>query len=370
MRIVWDARVLCGPEIRGIGSYMSNLVPAMLDRRPDLDIQLFTDSPPPSQLRLRGLVPQMVGPTKGYRWQLWERFVLPWHARRAGADLLHSPANTTPQRTPMPRVVTVHDVIPYLSHVTDASPQGRYWCRTVPDGVRRAAAVVTDSEVSRTDIARVFEVPADRIDVVPLAVGSDVRPPADVESSLRDRAIQPPYVLALAATAPRKNTLGVLRVFQRMARQNHDVRLVLTGVGPGLRVQITRALMELGIPVDRVHLFGFVDTDTRNALYAGSAAFLFLSLYEGFGLPILEAMRCGAPVVCSSRASCPEVAGDAAALVDPADEPAVAGIALDVVGLSGGARRQWQARGFARERQFSWSHTARMTLDVYDRVCA
>src|SRR4029078_8110219 len=89
-------------------------------------------------------------------------------------------------------------------------------------------------------------------------------------------------------------------------------------VGPGLHVQVNRAMTELGIPAERVHLFGFVDTDTRNVLYAGAAAFLFLSLYEGFGLPILEAMRCGAPVVCSSRASCPEVAGDAAALVDPA----------------------------------------------------
>jgi glycosyltransferase involved in cell wall biosynthesis len=177
-------------------------------------------------------------------------------------------------------------------------------------------------------------------------------------------------VLALAAIAPRKNTIGVLRVFQRIARENGDVNLVLTGVDHGLRSEINRALTTIDIPASRVKLLGFVNPDERNALYAGAAVFLFLTLYEGFGLPILEAMRCGAPVLCSDRSSCPEVAGDAAALVDPADEEAAARIALDLMALSAADRRRWQARGFERERQFSWRNTARLTLDVYDRVSA
>jgi glycosyltransferase involved in cell wall biosynthesis len=350
---------------------MSNLLPAMLEVRPDLDVRLFTDTPVTPGRPARAPVPQVVGPTRGYRWQLWERFVLPWHASLVHADVLHSPANTTPLRSAMPRVVTVHDVIPYLPAVAPSTISGHYWRRTVPEAVRRAAAVVTDSETSRIDIARVFEIPPERIDVVPLAVGADVqKPTGDLDSWLHARRLHRPYVLALAATAPRKNTIGVLRVFQRIARQNPDAHLVLTGVGHGLRSEIARALTTLEIPASRVKLLGFVAAEDRNALYAGAAVFLFLTLYEGFGLPILEAMRCGAPVLCSNRSSCPEVAGDAAALVDPADEEIAARIALDLMALSAADRRRWQVRGFQRERQFSWKNTARRTLDVYDRVSA
>jgi glycosyltransferase involved in cell wall biosynthesis len=111
-----------------------------------------------------------------------------------------------------------------------------------------------------------------------------------------------------------------------------------------------------------------VTAEQRNRLYYGAEVFLFLSLYEGFGLPILEAMRCGAPVLCSNRSSCPEVAGDAAFLVDPADEDAAAGALVAMLSATPSEREQWQLRGRTRERQFTWTRTAEMTLRVYDRV--
>jgi len=369
VKIVWDGRVLCGSEIRGMGNYATNLFHALRTARPELEILPFTDIQG-SSATTNGHVPaHVVGPTRGYRWHVWEQLVLPMHAYRVKADLLHSPANTCPSWSPMPRVVTVHDVIPYLPDVSGEPLHGRYWRRTVPDAVRRAHAILTDSEASRQDIARTFGVAPSRITVAPLAVGADVVVPEDRGASVtRGLGIRQPFVLALAATAPRKNTLGVLRVFKHLASQNDDVALVLTGVGSKFRSHLEAALLELEIPAVRVHLLDFVDSRVRNALYAQASVFAFLSLYEGFGLPILEAMRCGAPVLCSNRSSCPEVAGDAAVVVDPDDEAAAVSALSDMLSWGAQERERWQARGHAREREFTWARCAQTTLEVYDRV--
>lgn len=370
MRVAWDARVVYGPELRGMGTYTTNLLEAIGAARPDVDRVLLTDDTPGGRDRVPGLEPRVVGPKRGYRWQLWEQIGLPWHAARLRANLLHSPANTAPRLGIVPRVVTVHDVIPYLPEVSDTTLRGRYWQKTVPDAIRTAAAVITDSDVSRRDIMRVMGVSGDRISVIPLAVGRDVEPPApeSVRQVLESLSINQPYVLSLAAPAPRKNTLGVLRIFGRVARSCPDVLLVLTGVGSALRRQVLDAAAAEGIPESRLRLFEYVDAATRNGLYAGSTVFLFLTLYEGFGLPILEAMRCGAPVLCSTRSSCPDVAGDAAVLVDPGDEAAAADALRGMLTASSLQRQAWRACGQAREREFTWSRTAEMTLRVYDAV--
>jgi len=353
-----------------MGTYAVNLVRAIGCARPSLDRIVLTDEPTPHLDRIPGLSPRVVGPSRGYRWSLWEQVGLPWHATRLRADVLHSPANTAPLMGLVPRVVTVHDVIPYLPGVAPAPLSGRYWLHTVPKAIRAAAAVLTDSEASCRDIARIFNVPTERITVVPLAVGSDVEVPTEavVRSFLAAHDVRQPYVLSLAAPALRKNTIGVLRAFGRVARRCPDVQLVLTGVGPALRADVLAAADAHAIPVNRLRLFDYVDAESRNALYAGAAVFLFLTLYEGFGLPILEAMRCGAPVLCSTRSSCPEVAGDAAVMVDPADEAAAADALLAMIRASSSERAEWQARGSAREREFTWARTAKLTLSVYDAV--
>ena len=353
-----------------MGTYTTNLLQALAATRPELQNVLLTDASLGGRDRVPGYEPRIVGPMRGYRWQLWEQVGLPWHAARLRANLLHSPANTTPRVGIVPRVVTVHDVIPYLPDVAETTLTGRYWLKTVPDAIRSAAGVITDSEASRRDIVSVMGVPAGRITVIPLAVGRDVEPasPDDVRRVRQVLDVRQPYVLALAAPAPRKNTIGVLRVFGRIARRCPDVQLVLTGVGAGLRRTVLAAAAAHGIADTRVRMFEYVDAPTRNALYGGAAVFLFLTLYEGFGLPILEAMRCGAPVLCSSRSSCPEVAGDATVMVDPADEAAAADALHAMLTASSAQQQEWRTRGQAREREFTWARTAEMTLRVYDAV--
>jgi glycosyltransferase involved in cell wall biosynthesis len=370
VKVAWDARVIFAPQLRGMGSYAVNLLRAMGRARPELEPMLLIDESTPHVDRVNGLRPRVVGPSRGYRWQLWEQVGLPWHTTRLRADLLHSPANTAPRLRLVPQVVTVHDVIPYLPEIADRALEGRYWRHTVPQAIRNADAVITDSESSRQDLIRVLGLRQERITVVPLAVGADVERPADetIRSVLAVNGVQEPYVLSLAAPAPRKNTAGVLRVFARLLQTAPELQLVLTGVRSPFQEHVVELADALRIPAARLRLLDYVDAATRNALYAGAAVFLFLSLYEGFGLPILEAMRCGAPVLCSNRSSCPEVAGSAAVMVNPADEDEVIDALLGMLRAPAGDRACWQSLGAAREREFTWTRAAELTLKVYDAV--
>jgi glycosyltransferase involved in cell wall biosynthesis len=369
MRVAWDARPMFTPQLRGIGHYATRLLEALLTRNDRPDVVLFHDGAHPARNAPSGVSVRGIGPRRGYRWQIWERVSLPWHARFASCDLLHSLANTTPPSSALRRVVTVHDVISYLPEFAPPT-RLRYHSIVMPHAVRTAEMVVTDSLASKHDIMRVFDVPEERLRVVPLAIDESFRPPAASErAEIRKRlGVPDTYVLALGATARRKNTDGVLRVFKRMITRDEHQRLVLTGVDATLGAMVDGWMSKYAISADKVIRLPFVDDHALSALYADATAFLFLTLYEGFGLPILEAMRCGTPVVCSTRSSCPEVAGDAAALVDPTDEQRAAEIALSVLAERGPCRADRIARGIAHERGFSWDRTAAMTRAIYNEV--
>jgi glycosyltransferase involved in cell wall biosynthesis len=357
------------PQLRGIGHYATRLLAALLARSDRPEVTLFHDGAYPVTTVPPGVSVRAIGPRRGYRWQIWERAALPWHARFASCDLLHSLANTTPPSAALPRVVTVHDVISYLPEFAPPT-RLRYHSIVTPKAVRTAQMVVTDSLASKHDIMRVFDVPQERLRVVPLAIDDSFHPPAARErADIRQRlGVPESYVLALGATGRRKNTDGVLRVFKRMLTLDEQQRLVLTGVDATLGRMVDGWMHKYAIAADKVIRLPFVDDHALSALYADATAFLFLTLYEGFGLPILEAMRCGTPVVCSTRSSCPEVAGDAAALVDPADEDRAAEVALSVIAERGECRAGRIARGVAHERTFSWERTAAMTRAIYEEV--
>jgi glycosyltransferase involved in cell wall biosynthesis len=368
MRVAWDARVLVNGDLRGMGTYAYHLLGALGRCRKDLDLRLFHDEGT-REMPLNGFRASRIGPNRGYRWQLWERLGLPLHAYVSGCDLLHSPANTTPPHCPIPRIVTLHDAMPFLDWNTDAD-RLPYFQDTQRQAVLGADAVITDSLYSKQDICKTLRVPESRVFVIPIAGSPEVtRPGADaVVRTMRALDVAAPFVLGLGATAKRKNTIGILRAFAELLERSRDVSLVLTGVGPNLRRTIDAEMGRLSLPASRVRLLGFVEAQELAALYAGCSAFLFLSLYEGFGIPILDAMQCGAPVVCSNRASCPEVAGDAALLVDPENPGEVAEAAFEILNRSNAVRDEWRRRGESRAAAFSWELTAEHTAKLYDAV--
>lgn len=264
-------------------------------------------------------------------------------------------------------VVTVHDLSVLLF------PQYHPWTRVL--GFRaffgatlaRADAVITVSEQTKRDLVRMMGFPESKITVIPLAANEAFHPVSQpqTEETVTRYGLQPcRYLLHVGTVEPRKNLLRLFRAFERMSRADpQGPDLVFVG-GSGWRNQEFYRAVETSPVRSRVHLMGYLPEQDLAALYSGSLATVYPSLYEGFGLPPLEAMACGAPVITSNTSSLPEVVGDAALLVDPTDVRAIEA-ALVRVKDDPEIRATLRLRGLQRVKQFSWDVTARRTLEVY-----
>ena len=266
-------------------------------------------------------------------------------------------------------VVTIYDVIPLILPET-FTPRHRTIVRFALARIRREAErVIVPSHATKRDVVRHVGLPEDRVVVTPGGCESRFRP-VHSEGALRRVAarygLPSRYVLAVGTLEPRKNLTALLEAFARLRRGralDPRLRVVLAGARGWLDEPIFRTVRALGLE-RAVHFPGFIDDDDLPAVYSGAALFVFPSLYEGFGLPPLEAMACGVPVVTSNVSSMPEVAGDAAVLVDPRDVDGLASAIARVLG-DAALRASLRAAGIARARQFSWETTARRTLDAY-----
>jgi glycosyltransferase involved in cell wall biosynthesis len=293
----------------------------------------------------------------------WHQLGVERAARHLGADLLHLPAALGPVRGRRPTVVTIHD-LSVLHSPQDFRPWFRHYARVViPRLARRAARVIAVSEATRRDVIEHLEVPEERVVAVPngIAVSEDPR----MDGPYR---LPPRYVLSVGTLEPRKNLLRLFEAVRLLAERpaTKDVVLVHAGGYGWLADDVVRTAHSPALR-GRVRLLGYVPEEHMACLYRQARLLAYPSLFEGFGFPVLEAMASGCPVVTSDRSSLPEVAGDAAVLVDPESVEAIAE----------GIRRVWEddalardltVRGLARAQLFSWERTARLTADVYESV--
>jgi glycosyltransferase involved in cell wall biosynthesis len=267
------------------------------------------------------------------------------------------------------KVVTIHDTLQYSNEfgVTRHPEKKKRRFRSL---MRSADRIIADSEHTRRDILGHFPIPEEKIDVVPLGVEAGYRPMAREETDrvLERYRIQRPYLFYVGCIETRKNLVRTLEAFSRIRRlpETSGVRFVLAGK-PGMGGEdVFRAVERLGLK-DHVDPVGYVDLADLPFLYSGAEIFLFPSLYEGFGLPVLEAMACGTPVITSRTTSLPEVAGDAALLVDPEDTESI-GEAMQRFLARDSLREEYILRGTARAGMFPWERTARNTLAVYEKT--
>ena len=295
---------------------------------------------------------------------------LPWllrhadgDARSLGADLAHYPIAVAPIRTTVPYVVTVHD----LSTLRDPlhhPPLRVARLGLIAYAARRARAVITPSRTTARDVVRAFGVPAGRVIAVHHAVVRTLEPgerPGDA-AVLRRHGVTPgAYLLATGGLDARKNTARLAAAIAHLRGTAADMPLVIAGP-EGWRSAAIRAAIERGPAADRIRLAGFVPDDELEALLRNAAAFVFVSLHEGFGLPILDAMSAGVPVVTSSVSAMPEVAGGAAVLVDPRDPGA---ICRGIEAALGERRDRLVALGRARVASRTWADVADEMLDIY-----
>lgn len=367
MRIAIDARKL---HDFGIGTYVRNLIRelARQDTDDEYAVLCFGED--------AGFV-ETLGPRfspfveRAGNYSVREQFSIPLTLRHTRAELFHAPHYVVSPLVRLPYVVTIHDCIhlrfPQYLPNRRAHLYARVMMRT---SARRARRILTVSQASRDDIVRFLRVPADKVEVIPNALDASLTGAAKPEEVARVREryqLEGRVILYAGNIKPHKNVERLIEAFSRLRqRGREDVRLVIIGDElskyPGLRRLVHRHQLH-----KYVRFLGFVPDATLKALYQLAALFVFPSLYEGFGLPPLEAMALGTPVVVSNVSSLPEVVGDAALLFDPADPDAIAD-AMDRALSDEALRADMIKRGFARVAAFSWADSAARTREVYRQV--
>lgn len=293
-------------------------------------------------------------------------------ARRLDLDVLHDPNGIAPflgPRRGVARVVTIHDAFAYVYPETHNRLDNWRYRWHLPQAARRADAVVTVSESSRRDLRRYLGLLDDRVHLMTEGVNPRFRPIEDADQRravLTRYGITPPYLLYLGGLNARKNLARLFEAYAGLRVHHPGVTLVIGGKRQWQTGEMERALQELRLE-DHVHFTGYVDDADLPALYSGAEAFVFPSLYEGFGLPPLEAMACGTPVVTSNVSSLPEVVGEAALTVDPYD---VAGLtdAIHQVLTDQQLRRQLRQLGLVQAARFTWEATAQATYRLYEQL--
>ncbi len=355
LRIAIDASRTTLARRTGTERYALALVRALLALdSPHQFILYFRDRPPSDLLPGGSRVIQRIVPFP----RLWThvRFAAALYADRP--DVTFVPAHTLPWIFPGPAVVTVHDLgYRFFPEAHSGWPR-RYLEWSTRWSTRRATLILADSEATRRDLGEVYGTPPGKIRVIYPGVDSALERIADgdrLDAVRRKYGLAGRYLLFLGTLQPRKNIARLVAAYAASGVSEQGVELALGGA----RGWLYDPTWTAGVP--GVRELGYVDDADMAALYSGAEALVFPSLYEGFGFPVLEAMRCGAPVITSNTSSLPELAGDAALLVDPLDTAAISAAIGEIVG-SRDRRRQLADRGRVQALRFTWESAARATL--------
>ncbi len=369
MRIAIDARKL---HDFGIGTYIRNLVRGLAKIDATTEYILFCRSQDAEFVRTLGPNFRPVIEPAGH-YSIREQLALPLAVKRAHVDLFHAPHYVLPALTPGRSVVTIHDCIhlmfpEYLKHrLASAYARASMWT-----AAHKADRIFTVSEQSKRDILTFFHVAPEKIVVTPNAIDDrfNERPDDEQVKQIRERyQLSHPYILYVGNIKPHKNLERLIEAFQIVRGQGRsELELLIIGDEISKMQSLRRAVHKYDLH-RYVRFHGFVPDKTLAILYGLASVFVFPSLYEGFGLPPLEAMACGTPVVTSNVSSLPEVVGDAAELVDPYSAQAIADGILKVL-HSSHLRAQMRDRGFARVRAYSWERSVESVRRVYGEVVA
>ena len=357
----------------GIGRYVRELTAALATLDAANDYRLFVSGAE------KGALP--AAPAANFAWRptaisprwlarIWHRARLPLPVElfTGKVDLFHATDFALPQTLGTTRtLLTVHDLSFVRAPAAASPPLKAYLDAVVPRSVARADHILADSAATRDDLIELYKTPARKITVLYSGVDQRFRPVAEKGTLAATRAkyglAEYPYALSVGTLQPRKNYSRVIQALAEVRAGGQDLRYAIAGGQGWLEDEMQRTITATGME-DFVHLLGYVDDEDLPALYSGSKMLLMPSLYEGFGLPILEAMACGVPVIASNVSSLPEVAGDAGILVDPTDTAALRD-AMIAVETEPNLRQQLVEKGYRQAARFTWRRSASQLLSVY-----
>jgi glycosyltransferase involved in cell wall biosynthesis len=358
----------------GIGRYARELALALHELPDGPQLTLFHNHQPMHRMPAAlATLPRIEVPFGN---RAWRAFILtgvtlsaPYRTSIEHADLFHGTDSLAPYLK-TPTVITIHDLSTTLFPQHHTRMHRLFARLSLPRMARRASAIIADSESTRQDVITHLHIAPSRVHAIHLAVNHSQfypRDPIEARSKIAQALnITTPYILAVGTLEPRKNLITLLEAYGQLSTD--APMLVLAGARGWVDSPLFAAVQRLGL-TQRVHFTGHVADELLPSLYSAAQVFVYPSLYEGFGLPVLEALACGTPVITSNTSSLPEVAGDAATLVDPHNPDQLAE-QLQHILSNQNKRTELSVRGPARALQFTWQRTAQLTMDVYRQVLA
>lgn len=351
----------------GIPNYILHLLRALAELNDDNEYFLYTNRPLKTELNLpdRFRIVQITFPSPHF--QLWYQIGLPRRMKKDEINLYHDPVYPLPFHLPVPGVITVHDLSNYTNPGVHRF-RSALSARLFPSHIRKARQIITDSFFSASELERLFPWAADKINVIHLGISDRfqrITHPSSLESVRKLYGLPSRFLLFLGTLEPRKNIRRLLEAFT-LSCSSIPHSLVITG-GLGWKYKKLLELISDHPNKDRILLTGFVEDMHLPALLSSAEFLVYPSILEGFGFPILEAMACGTPVITSNVSSMPEIAGDAAFLIDPLSIESIAE-GISKIATDTDLRRELSNRGLRRARQFSWNRTAIETMEVYRKA--
>lgn len=371
MRIGIDATAL-PPQPVGAGNYIIHLIRAMAGLYTEDEFVIFTHKQGFSLIDLPD--------SAGFTWEIledsspgsrliWEQTLFPQLVYKSGIELLHSLHYTRPVRLPCKSVVTFHDMTFFLFPDLHTRSKRFFFPQAIKLSARRADALTAVSESTRQDAIRLLKIPPEKITTTHLGIDSSFRPIGDtsgIRQSVERYGLPERYLLYVGLIEPRKNLPMLVNAFKKFNEKQGDYKLVLAGRFGWMYEELLEQIKRLGLE-QAVHFTGYVPQKDLPLVYNLSSLFVYPTIYEGFGLPVLEAMACGVPVISTDTSSLPEIVGEAGILI-PRDDAAALLNAIETVLGDEDLRRELIRKGLTRAARFSWQQTAKLTYQVYQKV--
>lgn len=371
MRIAVNTRLLLSGKLEGIGWFAHEALQRIVRAHPEHEFIFLFDRPYAGRfVYANNVLPVVLPPPTRHPllYRIWFGWMVPAALRRHRADLFLSPDGFLSLRTRVPQVPVVHDL--NFEHHPEDLPGAyrRYYRSFFPRFAKKAARIVTVSAFSKQDIVTRYGIAPDRIDVVYNGIGEVFTPlPATEQAAVRQRLTNgAPYFVCVGSLHPRKNIARLLQAFDRFAERHPGVRLVIVGEAFWWDDRMKAAWKAMR-HADRVTFTGRLEQKALHGALGSALALAFVSYFEGFGIPVAEAMKCGVPVIAANVTSLPEVAGEAAVYCDPFDVDDIAG-AMERIHADPGLRDRLGAAGQERATRYTWDRTAEGLWASVERV--